>query len=99
MDDNFITQVREDPTRTGVLLDLICTNKEELVGDVKIKGSLGCSDNEMVEVVRILRGGRRVNSKLTIQAFGAAGFGVFKGLLGKVLWSKALEARRAQESC
>ena len=44
--------------RRGALLDLILTNKEGLVGDVKVKGSLGCSDHEMVEF-RILRGGSR----------------------------------------
>ncbi|KAK4805643.1 hypothetical protein QYF61_022401 [Mycteria americana] len=58
MDDSFITQVTEEPRRTGALLDLIHTKKEGLVGDVKIKGSLGCSGKEMVEF-RILRGGRK----------------------------------------
>jgi len=32
----------------GVLLDLVLTNKEGLVGDVKAGGSLGCSDHGMV---------------------------------------------------
>jgi len=36
------------------LLDLILTNKQGLIGDVKIKGSFGCSGHEMVEF-RILR--------------------------------------------
>jgi len=27
-DDNFLTQLLEDPTRRGVLLDLVLTNKE-----------------------------------------------------------------------
>ncbi|GAB0193293.1 mitochondrial enolase superfamily member 1 [Grus japonensis] len=31
------------------MLDLVLTNKEGLVGDMKLKGSLGCSDHEMVE--------------------------------------------------
>lgn len=40
-------------------LDLKLTNKEEeLVGHVKIGGSLGCSDHEMVKF-RDLRGGAR----------------------------------------
>ncbi|GAB0185451.1 mitochondrial enolase superfamily member 1 [Grus japonensis] len=33
------------------MLDLILINKEGLVGDVKLKGSLGCSDHEMVAPV------------------------------------------------
>lgn len=33
-DDNFLSQVADDPTRNGVLFDL--TNGEGLVGEVKI---------------------------------------------------------------
>jgi len=42
-------QVVEEPTRRGILLDFVPTNKEELFEDVKLGGSLGCSDSEMVE--------------------------------------------------
>jgi len=49
IDDNFLLQVTEEPTRRGVMLDLVVTNKEGLVGNVKLKGSLGCSDRKMVE--------------------------------------------------
>ncbi|GAB0179469.1 hypothetical protein GRJ2_000412200 [Grus japonensis] len=55
IDDNFLTQVVEEPTRRGVLLDLVLTKKGGLVGDVKVGGSLDCSDHEMVEF-RILAG-------------------------------------------
>ncbi|GAB0207190.1 hypothetical protein GRJ2_003184600 [Grus japonensis] len=67
VDDNFLLQVIEEPTRRGAMLDLVLTNKEGLVGDVKLKGSLGCSDHEMVEF-RILRVARRARSKLTTMA-------------------------------
>ncbi|GAB0199938.1 mitochondrial enolase superfamily member 1 [Grus japonensis] len=33
IDDNFLTQVVEEPTRRGVLLDLVLTNKEGLDGE------------------------------------------------------------------
>ncbi|PKU32349.1 glycerol kinase [Limosa lapponica baueri] len=46
--------VVEEPTRRGAMLDLVLTNKEELVGNVKLKSSLDCSDHEMVEF-KILR--------------------------------------------
>ena len=42
-------QAVERPTRRDVLLNLILTNKEGLVEDVRAGGSLGCSDHEMVE--------------------------------------------------
>ncbi|GAB0204161.1 protein NYNRIN-like [Grus japonensis] len=48
--------------RRGVLLDLVLTNKEGVVEDVKVGGSLGCGDHEMVEF-RILRGRSRAEDK------------------------------------
>jgi len=60
--DDFLLQVVEKPKRRGVLLDLIFPRKDRFVGDVKIKSSLGCSDNKMVEF-GILRAGRKVKSK------------------------------------
>lgn len=49
MEDNFLTQVVEEPARRGVLLDLALTNKEGLAGDVKVGGSIDYSDHEIVE--------------------------------------------------
>ncbi|GAB0186348.1 mitochondrial enolase superfamily member 1 [Grus japonensis] len=95
--DNFLLQVIEEPTRRGAMLDLILTNKEGLVGDVKLKGSLGCCDHEMVEF-RILRAARRAHSKLITLAFRRAGFGLFRDLLGRIPWDKALGGRGAQDS-
>ncbi|GAB0205871.1 hypothetical protein GRJ2_003052700 [Grus japonensis] len=97
VDDNFLLQVIEEPTRRGAMLDLILTNKKGLVGDVKLKGSLGCSDHETVEF-RILRAARRACSKLTTLAFSRADFGLFRDLLGRIPWDKALEGRGAQDS-
>ncbi|GAB0206713.1 hypothetical protein GRJ2_003136900 [Grus japonensis] len=79
------------------MLDLVLTNKEGLVGDVKLKGSLGCRDHEMVEF-KILRAARRVRSKLTALDFRRADFGLLRDLLGRIPWDKALEGRGAQDS-
>jgi len=79
------------------MLDLVLTNKEGLVGNVKVKGSLGCSDHEMMEF-KILRAARRVCSKLTILNFRRADFGLLRDLLGRIPWDKALEGRGTQES-
>jgi len=62
-----------------------------------LKGSLGCSDHEMVECT-ILRAARRAYSKLTTRNIRRADFGLFSDLLGRVPWDKALEGRRAQKS-
>jgi len=45
IDDNFLAQVTEEVVRTGALLDLTLTSTEELVGDMKVEGSFGCSDH------------------------------------------------------
>jgi len=62
-DDNFLLQVIEEPMRRGEMLDLVLTNKEGLVGNVKLKDNLGCGDHETVEF-KILRAVRRAHSKL-----------------------------------
>ncbi|GAB0175990.1 hypothetical protein GRJ2_000064200 [Grus japonensis] len=80
IDDNFLLQVIEESTRRGAMLALVLTNKERLVGDVKLKGSLGCSYHEMVEF-KILRAARRVHSKLTTLNFRRADFSLFRDLL------------------
>ncbi|GAB0186773.1 hypothetical protein GRJ2_001142600 [Grus japonensis] len=97
IDDNFLLDVTEKPTRRGAMLDLVLTNEEELVGNVKLKGSFGCSDHETVES-KILRAARRAHSKLTTLDFRRADFGLFRDLLGRLPWDKALEGRGAQES-
>jgi len=79
------------------MLNLVLTNKEGLVGNVKVKGSLGFSDHEMVEF-NILRAARRLHSKLTTLDFRRADFGLFRDLLSRVPWDKALEGRGPQES-
>lgn len=45
---HFLFQMTEEPTRRGVMLNLVLTNKEGLVQNVKLVGSLGCSDTGMV---------------------------------------------------
>ncbi|GAB0205231.1 hypothetical protein GRJ2_002988700 [Grus japonensis] len=97
VNDNFLLQMTEEPTRRCAMVALILTNKEGLVGNVKLKGSLGCSDHKMVEF-KILRAARRAHSKLTTLDFRRADFGLFRDLLGKIPWDKALEGRGAQDS-
>jgi len=94
---NFLMQMVEDPTRRGILLDIVLTNKEGLVEDVKVGGSLGCSDHEMMKF-RMLYGGSRAMSRITALDFRRVNFGLFKDLLGGIPWVRALEGRGVQES-
>ena len=50
------------------MLDLVLTKNEVLVGNVKVKGSLGYSDHKIVEF-KIFRAVRRVRSKLAMLDF------------------------------
>jgi len=83
IDDNFLMQVVEEPTRKGTLLDLALTNKKGLVEDVKVGGTHGCSNHEIVEF-RILRGGSRAISRIKTLDLRRANFGLFKELLGGI---------------
>ena len=77
VDDTFLLQVIEEPVRRGAMLKLVLTNKEGLVGSVKLKGSLGCSDHEMVEF-KILRAARRAHSQLVALDCRREALGLFR---------------------
>ncbi|PKU31477.1 dtw domain-containing protein 2 [Limosa lapponica baueri] len=94
IDDKFLLKVTVEPRRKGSLLHLILTNKEGLIGGVKIRGSLRCSDHKMLDF-RILRAWKRVKIKFTTLDFKKAYFGLFKDLLGRVLWDNAPEEKGA----
>jgi len=97
IDDNVLMQVVEEPTRKGTLLDLVLTNKEGLVEDVKVGARLGCSDHEMIEF-RILHGGRRVISRIKTLDLRRADFALFKELLGGIPWARAGGSKSAGRS-
>lgn len=83
--------------RRGALLDFILTNEEGLIEDVKVKGSLGCYDHDKVECM-ILRGGSQAKSKMRALDFRRTDCDLFRNLLRRVPWYKALEGRGVQES-
>ena len=63
MEGNFLAQLVREPTRGGTLLDLVLTNREEVMGDVEVRSCLVQSDHTIVEFV-ILGEVRRGISKL-----------------------------------
>lgn len=90
IDDNFLSQVVEEPIRTGVLLHLILMAKEELVGEVKVRDSFGSSDHELIKF-RILREGNKAKSSIPTLDFKRANFGLSKDLLKRIPWGMVLE--------
>ncbi|PKU46713.1 dtw domain-containing protein 2 [Limosa lapponica baueri] len=79
IDNNFLLQVIEAPPRRGAMLDLVLTNKEGLVGNMKLKSSDVYRDHDMAEY-KTLGTVRRVHSKLTILDFRRADFGLLRDL-------------------
>lgn len=75
-DENFLMQVVEETMKKGVLLDLVLQNQEELGEDVKVGGSLGCSDREMMELSILHRGSQAVSRTRTLN-FQTANFSFF----------------------
>lgn len=51
IEDKFLVQLLNKLTRGEVLLDLVLTNAEGLIKEIKIGGNLGCSDHALVESV------------------------------------------------
>jgi len=96
-DDSFLTQVVEEPTRRGVLLELVSTNKEGLVRDVICGRSLGCSSHKMVEF-KILCGRSKAISRIATLDFTRDKFNFFKDLLGVIPWARVLEGKGNHES-
>lgn len=78
-------------------MDLIFTEKEGLIRDMKVKSNLGCSDHEIVEF-KILKGMERGKKPRSQPWTSGEQTGLFRDLLGRVPWDKALEGRGGRES-
>nr|XP_048724541.1 RNA-binding motif, single-stranded-interacting protein 1 isoform X1 [Caretta caretta]XP_048724542.1 RNA-binding motif, single-stranded-interacting protein 1 isoform X1 [Caretta caretta]XP_048724543.1 RNA-binding motif, single-stranded-interacting protein 1 isoform X1 [Caretta caretta]XP_048724544.1 RNA-binding motif, single-stranded-interacting protein 1 isoform X1 [Caretta caretta] len=95
--DNFLAQVLEEPTRGGAFLDLLLTNRVELVGEAKVDGNLGGSDHELVEF-RILTQGRKVSSRIRTLDFRKADFDSLRERMARIPWRTNLKGKGVQES-
>ncbi|GAB0203805.1 hypothetical protein GRJ2_002846100 [Grus japonensis] len=90
IEDNFLSQVIDR-------MDLLVTNASKLVRDVKIGGSLGCSDHALVEFA-VLRDMGQVKSKVRTLNFRKAKFQLFKELVNRTPWETVLRDKGAEQS-
>ena len=97
IEDNFLGQVIDSPTRGDAILDLMVTNASELIDDVKTGGSLGCSDHALVEFA-VLRDMGQAKSKVRTLNFRKAKFQLFKELVNRTPWETALRDKGAEQS-
>jgi len=95
--DNFLVQVIDGPTRGEALLDLVLTNEEESIRDIKIGGSLGCSDHALVEFVMLKNAGL-AKSRAKDLCFRRANFRPLKELLSGIPWETVLKGMGTEQS-
>ena len=79
-----------------MLLDLVLTSAEELIKEVKIGGSLSCSDYALVEFV-ISRYMGLAKSKVRTLNFRKANFQLFKELVDNILLDAVLRDRASYQ--
>ena len=97
VEDSLLTQLVQEPTRGGALLDLLFTNRDGLVGDVKVGDCLGQSNHEIVEF-SILGDVGRMTSKTAILNFQRTDFDLFRMLVAWVTWELLLKRKGVQEA-
>ena len=95
-EDNFLMQLLRDPTKEGTLLDLLFTNREGLVGDLKVGSCPGRSDHETVKF-SILDEVTRGPSKTAALDFWKVSTELFRTLVRSVLWDSLLKGKWVQE--
>jgi len=68
------------------------------IKDIKIRGSLGCSDHTLVEFM-ILRNVGLAKSGVRILTFKTAKFRLFKNMLNKTSWEEDFRGKGVKQSC
>ncbi|XP_073409523.1 uncharacterized protein [Dendrobates tinctorius] len=94
--DNFIFQKVGEKTRGTATLDLIPINREEMVEEVIVAGTLGGSDHAILELW-ITRGGRPVKTQTSRLDFRKADFKGFRKRIGGIQWLDILKDKNVQE--
>jgi len=75
----------------------VVTNASELIGDVKIGGSLGCSDHALVELMLLKEMGITKSIVRTLN-FRRANFQLFKEIVRRTPWETVLRDRGTEQS-
>ena len=97
LEDRFLIQMLDVPTGNEALLDLLLTNQENLLCNISVSDSLGCSDHNIVEF-RILLSTLKVSIKMTkVLDFTRANFSSLRAQLGGTLWEASREDKAASE--
>lgn len=79
------------------MLDLVFTSVEEIIKEVKIIGSLGCSNHALVEIV-ISKDIHLAKGRVRTRYFWRANFRLFEELLNEILWEAGLRHKRVEQA-
>jgi len=80
------------------LLDLVLTNADEGIREVKIGGSMGCSDHALVDLV-IWKNAGLAKIRVRTLSFRRANFWLLKELLSGMPWETVLKGTGTEQSC
>jgi len=78
-------------------LDLVVSNASEIISDVMIGGSLGCSNHTLVDTAVLRDKGQAKNKSRTLN-FRKANFQLFKGLINRTPWEITLWDKEAVQT-
>ena len=96
MEDNFLSQLVSEPTRGCSSLDLLFTDREELVGGVVVRDCLVHFSHAMIELLTLGKVKWGV-SKTTTMDFQKADFVLFRTFVERIAWEKVLKGKEVQE--
>lgn len=96
VEDNFLIQTIDHLTRGELLLDLLLTNTDELIREVKIGGSLGLSNHYLVEFT-LWRDMGQVKTRVKTLNFRKVNFQLFKELVDETAWETGLKDKGAEQ--
>ncbi|KAF7236526.1 Cohesin subunit psc3, partial [Varanus komodoensis] len=96
IEGGFFTLRVQEATRGGNILDLVLTNREELIDEVQIRGALDASDHSIL-CFEIRGLGTCSRSSTRSWDFKRANFGQLKARLRKVSWDRLQEGKQVEE--
>ncbi|GAB0183630.1 highly reducing polyketide synthase PKS6 [Grus japonensis] len=96
IEDCFLIQMLDVPTRNEALLDLLLRSQENLLCSISVSDSLGCSDHSSVEF-GILLSTLKVSTKTKVLDFRRVNFSLLRAQFGVIPWETSMEDKGASK--
>ena len=94
--DFFLYQHVDAPTRGGNILDLILSTEQNMVTDVEVVESLGCSDHNGIEFSVITQVSLK-ESKESVPDFRRANFQALRCFFSAIEWREVLKEKNVED--